>query len=148
MKTLFDTAVFIYAVGSDHPHQQPCRELIRLLTEEAITVDISAETIQEYVHVRTRRGVERSQAVDEARSIVALCRVHDVTMANLQVGLQLFRTHDKLHMRDAVHAATALECQASVVVSPDRAFDDIPGIERLEPAEAVHRLVSAPQSED
>jgi hypothetical protein len=43
------------------------------------------------VHVRTRKGVERSQAVDEARSIVALCRVHDVTMTELQVGLQLFR---------------------------------------------------------
>lgn len=137
MRLLFDTAVFIYAVGREHPHREPCRQLVRLLAQETLTADISAEALQEYVHVRTRKGIERSQAVDEARSIVALCRVHDVTMTELQVGLQLFRTHPDLHMRDAIHAATALACQASVLVSPDRAFDDVPGIERLEPAEAL-----------
>jgi hypothetical protein len=142
MRALFDTAVFIYAVGGKHPHREPCRELVHLLAEEEITADISAEAVQEYLHVRTRKGVGRSQAVDEARSIVALCRVHDVTMTELQVGLQLFRTHGDLHMRDAIHAATALACQASVLVSPDRAFDDVPGIERLDPAEALERLAA------
>ncbi len=91
--------------------------------------------------MRTRNGIQRSKAVDEARPIVALSRVHDVTMAELQVGLQLFRTHEGLHMRDAVHPATALACQASVVVSPDRAFDEVPGLERLDPARALERLI-------
>jgi predicted nucleic acid-binding protein len=45
-------------------------------------------------------------------------------------------------MRDAIHAATALASQASVLVSPDRALDDVPGIERLEPAEALARLTA------
>ena len=140
MKALFDTAVFIYAVGSEHPHREPCRELVRLLAAEEITADVSSEAVQEYVHVRTRKGIQRSQAVDEARAIVALSRVHDVTMTELQVGLQLFRTHEGLHMRDAIHAATALACQATVVVSPDRAFDEVPGLERLDPAAALERL--------
>ncbi len=140
MRVLFDTAVFIYAVGRDHPHREPSRRLVRLLADEQVTAEVSAEVVQEYVHVRTRKGIGRSQAVDEARSIVALCRVHDVTMTELQVGLQLFRTHDALDMRDAIHAATALACQASVVVSPDRAFDGIPGLERLDPAAALVRL--------
>ncbi len=140
MRVLFDTAVFIFAVGRDHPHREPSRRLVSLLAEEAITADVSAEVVQEFVHVRTRKGIDRSQAVDEARSIVALCRVHDVTMTELQVGLQLFRTHDALHMRDAIHAATALACQAAAIVSPDRTFDDIPGLERLDPLDALERL--------
>lgn len=140
---LFDTAVFVYAVGSDHPHRQPCRRLVELAASEAVLPDVSIEAVQEYVQVRTRRGVERTQAVDEGRSIVALCRVHDLDQPVLQVALQLFRTHHGLGARDAIHAATALACQAEAIVSPDHDFDGIPGFRRFDPRVAVKILESA-----
>lgn len=142
MRVLFDTAVFIYAVGSEHRYRHSCRRLVELLAGERIVADVSGELIEEYAHIRSQRGIGRSQVVDEARSIVALCRVHDVQMSQLQIALQLFRTHDQLHMREALHAATALACHATVIVSPDPAFDDIPGLERIDPTDAPDRLVA------
>ncbi|GAB96796.1 hypothetical protein KILIM_049_00140 [Kineosphaera limosa NBRC 100340] len=42
--------------------------------------------------------------------------------------------------RDAVHAATALAADFSAIVSCDADFDDIPGLRRLEPEEALEGL--------
>lgn len=140
-RALLDTAVFVYAVGSDHPHRAPCRALVRALADERLTADISVEAVQEYIHVRTRAGIDRSQAVKEGQAIIALCRVHDVEMAHVQVAFQLFRTHPRLHLRDAIHAATALSCLADVIVTPDRALDHVPGLRRLDPVEAVAELL-------
>lgn len=140
MRLAFDTAVFVYAVGTEHPLRAPCRTLIRAIDQGLIEAEISLDVIQEYVHVRTRKGVDRPQAVDEARAMIALCRVHDVDMPTLQVGLQLFGRHPSLDMRDAIHAATAVNVLAEAIVSPDRDFDGIDGLARLDPADAIASL--------
>ncbi len=43
-------------------------------------------------------------------------------------------------MRDGIHAATALNHGIELVVSPDRAFDRVPGLRRVDPADAVATL--------
>jgi len=140
VRLAFDTAVFVYARGRDHPLRSPCRRLLQLLQEERIDADISIETLQEYVHVLTRSGVDRATAIEESRRIVALCRVHDLTMARMQLGLRLFGSHPRLDMADAVHAATALSCLADAIVTPDRDFDGIDGLTRLDPEAAIGQI--------
>jgi hypothetical protein len=138
---LFDTAVFVYAVGGEHPYRQPCRRLVDLAAAGTLRGEASVELIQEYTHVRARRTGDRDSAAREARDVAALCVLHDVTRSDLLLALSLFRSLPRLEMRDALHAATALERGIFVIVSPDRAFDDVTGLERLDPSRAEEVLL-------
>ncbi|HEX2164232.1 MAG TPA: type II toxin-antitoxin system VapC family toxin [Thermoanaerobaculia bacterium] len=133
---LYDTAVFLYAVGREHPYREPCRRLVELAAAGVLHGEASVELLQEYAHVRSRRSGDREAAAREARDVAALCRLHDVTRSDLLLGLSLFASLPRLEMRDALHAATALERGVFTIVSPDRAFDDVPGLERLDPSRA------------
>lgn len=138
---LLDTAVFVYAVGGEHPYRAPCRRLVDLLASGALRGEASVEVIQEFAHVRARRGGDRDAAVREARDAAALCTLHEVTRSDLLLALSLFRSLPRLEMRDAVHAATALERGVFTIVSSDRAFDDVGGLERLDPVRAEEVLL-------
>lgn len=140
MKMSLDTTVFIYATGRDHPLREPCRRLLALLPQRGIQPDVSIELLQEYVHVRTRGGIGRDQAQAESNHVVAMCRVHDLTMGRMQLALRLFVGNDSLGMTDAIHAATAVSNLADVIVTPDRDFDGIEGLKRLDPHDAVELL--------
>jgi uncharacterized protein len=138
---LYDTAVFLYAVGSDHPYREPCRHIVRLAAEGSLFGDASVELVQEVVHVRARRTGHRHDAAQAGRHVMPLCRLHPVEPSDLVAALRLFQTCPDLHMRDAIHAATALNRDIGLILSPDRAFDAVPGIERVDPAAALPRLL-------
>jgi hypothetical protein len=137
---LLDTAVFLYAVGEDHPYRQPCRRLVDLLAAGTLRGEASVELVQEYVHVRARR-TNRGTAAAEGQDVAALCLLHGVTRSNLLMALSLFRRIPTLDMRDALHAATALQRGIPTIVSPDRAFDRVEGLERLDPTRAAEALL-------
>lgn len=139
---LFDTAVFLYAIGADHPYREPCRRLVSLAAEGQIHGEASVEMIQEFVHVRCRRKGDRQQAVREAADIALFCKLHDLTETDLRRALRLFKSVEALGMRDAIHAATALNRGLDLIVSPDRGFDNVPGLARIDPTEAEARLAS------
>src|SRR5919197_221391 len=141
VRFLYDTAVFLYALGSDHAYREPCRDILGLAAEGSLVGDASVELVQELVHVRARRTGDREDAAQAGRHLVPLCRLHAVEPADLTLALRLFQTCPGLHMRDAVHAATALNRDIGLILSPDRAFDAVPGIERVEPAAALPRLL-------
>ncbi len=71
--------------------------------------------------------------------------LHGFGEDDLRLALNLVATHPSLRVRDAVHAATALRRGISVIVSPDRDFDGVSGLERLDPHDAVRRLVPTPR---
>lgn len=77
----------------------------------------SVELVQEFLFHRLRR-VARAEAVAQARDVADLCVLHSVD-------------------RDAVHAATALIDGFPAIVSPDRDFDFVVGLERIDPAAAT-----------
>ena len=91
--------------------------------------------VQELVFHRLRR-VGRADAVAEGRGAVALCTLRPFDSAVLTKALELTGA-DAVGGRDAVHAATALLWGFDVIVSPDRDFEGIPGLRRLEPADAL-----------
>lgn len=141
MRFLFDTSVFVYARGAEHQHREPCRDLVRLAAQGVLAGEASVELIQEYAHILRRRGLEGRRVREQARDVAALCSLHDFGEDDLRLALNLVATHPALRVRDAVHAATALRRGISVIVSPDRDFDGIAGLERLDPHDAVRRLV-------
>jgi predicted nucleic acid-binding protein len=51
------------------------------------------------------------------------------------LGLSLYRESERLIARDASFAAVALNRGVAYVLCPDRGFDDVPGLERVDPAD-------------
>ncbi|MGQ0467239.1 MAG: type II toxin-antitoxin system VapC family toxin [Sporichthyaceae bacterium] len=137
----FDTAVFVYARGTEHPYRQPCRDLVEAARTGRIRGEGSVEIVQEYAHILIRRGLDRATVRDDARDVAALFRNHEFGESDLAQALSLVEQHPELGMRDAVHAATAMRREIGLIVSPDRGFDAVDGLERLDPADALARLL-------
>ena len=71
-----------------------------------------------------------------ARVIKRSCPMHPVTSADIERSLDLWREHEALDARDAIFAAQALNHAIDAILSPDRGFDGIPGLQRIDPADA------------
>ena len=138
---LYDTGVFLYATGTEHAYRAPCREIVRLAADGALFGEASVELVQEYVHVRARRSGEHGNAVRGGRYVSQLCRLHALEPDDMSLGLSLLERSPRLQMRDALHAATALNRDIQLILSPDRAFDQVPGLERVDPLHALERLL-------
>jgi len=138
---LLDTAVFVHAIGRDHPFREPCRAVVAALSGGALAGEASVELVQELVHVLLGRPGSRRSALATARSFGDACRLHDFTTADLGLALELLAAvPQRLDARDAVHAATALNRGVPFVVTTDRAFDSVPGLTRVDPRDAVAML--------
>jgi predicted nucleic acid-binding protein len=132
---LVDTAVLAYAVGGSHPRRADCQAVVTAASSGRIELHASVEMVQEFVFHRMRRG-DRASAVRQGRDVAQLCVLHDFDTAVLHTALGLIADTDGLGGRDAVHAATALRHGLSMIISPDVAFDNLPGIRRIDPAAA------------
>ncbi|HEX4806496.1 MAG TPA: type II toxin-antitoxin system VapC family toxin [Conexibacter sp.] len=133
---LFDTNVFVYALGGPSPYREPCRAIVEHAAAGRIRGEASADLVREFVHQRMRQIGDRALAVAAARRVVALCRLHDVRATDLTLALWLFETHERITARDATFAAVALNRGLDAILSADRDFDEVPGIERIDPRDA------------
>jgi len=134
IRFLYDTAVFVYAVGQDHPYRDPCRRIVAAARDGTVAGEASVELVHELVHVLVRRGGDRAKALRLAGAAAELARLHEFSPSDLPLVMTLLGEHAALDARDAVFAATALNRGISLILSPDRAYDQIPGLERLDPA--------------
>jgi predicted nucleic acid-binding protein len=132
---LYDTAVFSYAFGGEHRYREPCREIVRQATAGALRGEASADLIQELANQRLRRGGDRNAAAAAARNVAKLVRLHPLEPDDALLGVDLFETNPRLDARDAVFAAVALNRGIDVILATDRAFDEVRGLERIDPAD-------------
>lgn len=145
-RVLVDTAVFAYALGAQHPYREPCRSIVAGAARRILRLEASADMLQELAHVRLRRTGDRAVAADDARDAAALCELHEVRPDDALRALALFRDSPALSARDAVFAAIAIGRGIPALLSPDRDFDSIPGLTRVDPADraAVAALQGPP----
>ena len=132
---LFDTGVFIYALGGEHLYREPCRAILREMRGGQLPGEASVELIHEFAYVRCRKSVTRRDAAESARDIADMCRLHMVEPSDIERAMDLWCEHERLDMRDAIFAAQALNRDIDAILSTDRGFDGIPGLERIDPAD-------------
>ena len=70
-------------------------------------------------------------------TIAAHVSLHAVEPTDIERALDLWSDYERLDMRDAIFAAQALNRGIDAILSPDRGFDGIPGLERIDPADAA-----------
>jgi uncharacterized protein len=133
---LFDTNIFLYALGGDHPYREPCRAILRDLEQRRVEAEASVELIHEFAYVRQRRMKSRADVAHWARRIGRSCPLHAVGPDDIERALDLWCEHEQLDMRDAIFAAQALNRGIDAILSPDRDFDGIAGLQRIDPADA------------
>jgi len=131
-----DTTVLVYAVGSDHPYRDPCRTLVEAISQGDVRATTTIEVVQEFAHVRARRR-GRDDAVQLASSFAdLLAPLTHARETHLRAGFELWRRHSEIGCFDAVLVAVARELGASTIVSADRAFGTVQGVEHTIPDEA------------
>ncbi len=87
------------------------------------------------MHQRVRRTGDRVAAAEAGESVAKLVRLHPLEPEDALRGIELFEENSRLDARDAVFAAVALNRGIDAILATDRAFDEISGLERIDPAD-------------
>jgi len=128
---LVDSNIPMYLVGADHPHKIDARRLLERLVTERQRLVTDAEVFQEILHRYT--AIDRRDAIqpafDALRAVVD--RVFPVEEVDVVRAKDLLGTHPALSARDALHAAVMERHGIGRVLSFDRGFDAVAGVERI-----------------
>ena len=128
-----DPSVLLLAVGDEHPMREGCRRVLERAASGDVRIHLSVEGGQEFLFHRLRRS-PCERAVEQFDDLLSLVVWHDFTLEVLRASRGLV-AQGHARGRDAVHAATALLAGFTAIVSPDRDFDGIPGLLRVDPSE-------------
>lgn len=133
---LLDTTVLVYAVGSEHPLRDSCREVIAAIGDGRLAATTTVEVIQELAHMRARRR-GRADAVSVAINYTALLSpLLVVDGDDLAEGLRIFAGEGSLGSFDAVLAAVARRREhITGLLSADTAFAAVDGVVHIDPAQ-------------
>ena len=141
MTVFVDTGVIMYAAGAPHPMRAPCRDLIEAVVDGRLDAAVSVEVVQEIFHRFSSSG-RREVGVAMAEAALDLfAPVLPITDRIMRRMPGLFAEYHDLSARDLVHVATCLEVGIDVIVSPDRGFDAVAGLQRLDPTDAPGALL-------
>lgn len=130
---VLDTTVLVYALGTEHELREPCKKLMRAIAGERIAATTTSGVIQEFAHVRSRRR-SVAEAVESAHEYVEMLSPLLVSEpVDLDRGLSIFESIDGLGAFDSVLAAAAIRSGSAALVSGDRAFGRVPGMDHVFP---------------
>lgn len=135
MTVFVDTAVIMYAAGTDHPLRAPSRRVLERVAAGELDAVISVEVIQEIVHryLAIGRGDLAAGVAREAMDLFA--PVLPITHAVVRRLPALVDRYPALAARDLIHVATCEHEGIGAIVSPDRGFDSVDALRRIDPAE-------------
>ena len=134
---LYDTSVFVFALGGEHRYRKPCRRVLELAARGELAGEASADLVQEFAHQRLRQTGDRGEAARSARDVAGVCRLHDVRIEDALGALDAFERSPRLAPGDAVFAALAARVGIDAILSADRDFDRVEGLERIDPADEM-----------
>jgi uncharacterized protein len=133
-RVFLDTNIFLYAAGGEHPLKTPCADLIARVGNGDIDAVTSSEVVQEILYVLSRRKL-LTEGVQLATEVMDMFPdLLPVTGADIQHACHILQDHPNLPVRDAVHCSVMSAHGITRVVTADSHFDQIPGIQRIDPA--------------
>jgi len=130
---LIDSNIFMYAGGAEHAHKQRCVLYLERVARGEVDAVIDAEVLQEILHrYRAIGRWEDGRCVyDLARRIVPV--VLPIGSEAVDAARALMDRYEWLSARDALHAAVATAHDIREICSYDGHFDQVEGIERVQP---------------
>ncbi len=125
-----DSNIPMYLVGEAHPNKETARRLVEraIIDDERLVTD--AEVLQEILHRYV--AINRRDAIGPA--FEALLGIVDgvlpIELTDVQRARRLLDT-PSLQARDAIHVAVMQRHDIARILSFDRAFDQVPGLDRI-----------------
>lgn len=124
-----DTNIFVYATASDDTGEA-CREALERVARGELEAETSTAVLEELWHL------ELSGRIDALSGQTA--RAHRLLAPVLAVDDAIFRRAlhvdaPSLGANDRIHFATCAEAGLDRILSFDRGFDSVEGIERVDP---------------
>lgn len=128
---LVDSNIPMYLVGADHPHKRDAQRLLERLTMARQRLVTDAEVFQEIL--RRYRAIDRPDAIQPAFDVLTelVHEVYPIDAAVVTAAKDVLLARWELSARDATHVAAMTSNGISRILSFDRDFDRVPGIERL-----------------
>ena len=127
-----DSNVPMYLIGSPHPNKDRAEHALTRLRDEGEQLVSGVEVYQEILH--RYASIRRFEAID-----LAFRSLQEIAPRTLVYGLEeiyaarsLVEAVPGISARDALHAAVMRSAEITQILSYDRGFDGIPGIERIE----------------
>lgn len=136
MTAFVDTAVLMYAVGGDHLLREPCRAVLRKVGAGEIDATTSVEVVQEIYHRFRALGRTAQGTAIATDALDLFAPVLPVTHAVMRRVPDLVARYPALAARDIIHVATCMHEGITEIISPDRGFDAVEGLRRIDPAAA------------
>lgn len=126
-----DSNVPMYLVGAAHPHKVDARRLLENAIASNERLVSSAEVLQEIMHryVAIRRRDVIQPAFDALLAVAD--EIYAVAREDVEQAKKTLDGMPKLSARDALHVAVMERREVKRIMSFDKAFDAVPGIERI-----------------
>lgn len=128
---LLDSNVPMYLVGAPHPHKLDAQRRIESALSAGAVLVTDAEVLQEICHRYAAIG--RREAIQPAfDALLGLVdRVLPIEGEDIQLAKDMLLRYSSLSARDAVHVAVMQRHGIERILSFDRDFDSVAGIERM-----------------
>ena len=128
---LIDSNVPMYLVGAAHPHKTDSQRILERLISERERLVTDAEVLQEILHryVALNRRDAIQPAFDALLGVIDDVLPVDAAVVERAKAIVLARA--QFSARDAIHAAVMAEHGIIRILSFDRGFDGLPGVERI-----------------
>jgi len=129
-----DANIPMYAGGAHHRLKDACIRVLQLTRESPSRFTTSAEVLQELIHRYTAiRRWSQGRAMFAEFAALLSGRIHPMYPADVMGAAVLADSITTVSARDLLHLAVMGRLQVSRIVSTDSKFDQIDGIERLDP---------------
>jgi uncharacterized protein len=128
---LIDTNVFVYAVGAVHPLKQPSERILSEIVAGTLAANIDVEALQEILHVYSSRSERRKGFRTIEYLLTLFPNPFPIGRDEIEAARDLMMEHTFLGARDAIHAAVVQTNDLDGIITGDKVFDRIKGIERF-----------------
>jgi uncharacterized protein len=128
---LVDSNIPMYLVGAPHSHKTDAQRLLERYVSERVRLVTDAEVLQEILHRYV--ALDRRDAIQPAfDALLGLVdEVFPVDAATVERAKGIVLGNRSLSARDAIHVAVMQREGVARILSFDRGFDGVPGLERL-----------------
>jgi predicted nucleic acid-binding protein len=132
-RVFIDSNVPMYAVGGPHALREPCQRLLQQIVAGDLAAVTDAEVHQEiyYRYLSLRLREQACLVSDHFREIVPT--VLPIGLAEIRQMPALVAAYPRLQARDLIHLAVMQAHRLTRIVTADRGFDEVAGIQRLAP---------------
>lgn len=127
---LVDSNIPMYLVGADHPNKTRVSTLLQQLISDGEPLVTDAEVLQEILHRYV--AINRRDAIGPATDalLAVVDEIYPVEREDVERARRIVMA-STLSARDAVHVAVMRRRDLTRILSFDRGFDAVAGIERI-----------------